>query len=211
MQYTFKLVVNDGFAESLPDDVLVTVKNVDKAPYIKDPIKNVSVDKGAPDQIIDLKTVFADDDPGDVLIYSVTSNTNDLVVTAIITGSNLTLDFSSINIGSSEIVITASSNGKEVNSKFEVEVKIPTGTDPSLSEQTMIIYPNPSSGKIKVVFTRIPKSNSELTISNVSGITVYKKQIQNQEESVDLTGYPPGVYLIKTSSDNIKVHKLVLQ
>jgi len=51
--------------------------NVDHAPYVKNPIKDISVDKGSPDQIIDLKTVFADDDLGDVLSYSVSSNTNE--------------------------------------------------------------------------------------------------------------------------------------
>ena len=210
-QFTFSLVVNDGQADSAPDEVVITVRNVDHAPYVKDPIKNVSVDKGAPDQIIDLKTIFADDDPGDVLIFNVTSNTNDQVVTATITGSDLTLDFSGVNIGSSKIMITASSNEKEVNSKFEVEVKIPTGTNPIIIEQKLIVYPNPSSGKIKVVFEQIPKSNTDLTISNVNGIIVYKKTVQNKEESIDLTINPPGIYLIKTNSDNLKVHKIIIQ
>jgi hypothetical protein len=210
-QFIFSLVVNDGQADSAPDELIVTVIQVDKAPYVIDPIENISVDKGSPDQIIDLKTVFADDDPDDVLIFTVTSNTNDQVVTATITGSDLTLDFSGVNIGSTEIVITASSNGKEVNSKFEVEVKIPTGINPNISEQEMIVYPNPSSGKIKVVFEQIPKSSTELSISNVNGIIVYKKTVQNKEEPIDLTGNPVGIYLIKTNSDNLKVHKIIIQ
>ena len=210
-QYTFSLVVNDGQAVSPADEVVVTVLQADKAPYVKDPIKNVSVDKGAADQIIDLKTIFADDDPGDVLIYTVTSNTNDQIVSSTITGSNLTLDFSGVNVGSSEIVITASSNGKEVNSKFEVEVKIPTSTNPIIIEQKLVVYPNPSSGKIKVIFEQIPKSNTALTICNVNGTIVYKKTIKDKEESVDLTGNPAGIYLVKTNSDNLKVHKIILQ
>jgi hypothetical protein len=209
-QYTFSLRVNDGQAESPADDLVVTILQVDKAPYVIDPIDNVSVDKGAADQIIDLKTIFADDDPGDVLIFNVTSNTNDQVVTATITGSDLNLDFSGVNIGSTEIVITASSNGKEVNSKFGVEVNIPTGTNPIIIEQKLIGYPNPSSGKIKVVFEQIPKSNTELTISNANGLIVYKKTVHNKEESIDLTGNPAGIYFIKTNSDILKVHKIII-
>ncbi|MCX6327378.1 MAG: leucine-rich repeat protein [Bacteroidia bacterium] len=191
--------------------IVITQKAADKDPYVIDSIDNISVDEGAPDQIIDLKTVFADDDPEDVLIYSVTSNTNDLVVTAIITGSNLTLDFSSVNVGSSEIVITASSNGKEASSKFEVEVKIPTGIDPMMSNQKMIIYPNPTSGKVQVVFDRIPQSGTSLTVKDVNGKTILKQLVQNKEVWIDLSRNSPGVYLIQTNINEIKVQKVILK
>ncbi|MBL7965696.1 MAG: leucine-rich repeat protein, partial [Prolixibacteraceae bacterium] len=61
-KYTFSLTVNDGWNNSTVDQVIITVKNIDKAPYLKNPVSNISVDKRAPDQIIDLKSVFMDDD-----------------------------------------------------------------------------------------------------------------------------------------------------
>lgn len=123
-------MVNDGFTDSPANQTLVTVLNLDKAPYVKDSIKNISVEKGMTDQVIDLKTVFADDDITDILEYSVTSNLNEQVVIARITNTTLTLTFSKINAGKSELIITASSNGKSVQSKFSVEVKLPTAIDP---------------------------------------------------------------------------------
>ena len=210
-QYKFSLVVNDGQVNSPPDEVVITVVNFDKAPYVKDPIENVSVDKGAPDQIINLKTVFADDDIGDILSYSVTSNANDQVVTAKITGTDLTLSFSAENTGLSEIEVTAISNGKDVKSKFKVEVKILAGTNSIIRNQNMIIYPNPTSGKVKVVFDRILYNGTYLTVNDVTGKTILKQFIQNKEEWFDLKGNKPGLYLIKTNLNNMMVQKAILQ
>lgn len=184
---------------------------VDKGPYVLNPMDNVSVNKGAPNQIIDLKTVFADDDLDDILNYSVTLNSNDKVVTATITGFNLSLSFSAENTGLSEIVITASSNGKEANSTFKIEVKIPTGIDPLMINQNVKIYPNPTSGIINVVFDQIPQNGTYLTVRSIIGMTVLKKLVQNKEESIDLSGNTPGVYLIQTNQNSFKVRKVILK
>jgi hypothetical protein len=206
--YTFSLTVNDGLAGSPADQVVVTVLNVDHAPYVKNAIQNISVDKGAPDQVIDLKTVFADDDFGDVLNFSVISNTNNLVVVTKIMGSNLTLDFSSVNIGLSELVVTASSNGKEVNSKFTVEVKIPTQVDPTVAENPEIqIYPNPTKGIVKLTFSQRPKSGTFFSVYNLSGNIIYQAIANETEKNIDLTGFPEGLYILKVDGKMLKLIK----
>ena len=209
--YTFSLVVNDGSLNSVADEVVITVKNVDKAPYVKDPIKNISVDKRAPAQTIDLKTVFADDDAGDVLTYSITSNTNDKVVTATIAGTNLILNFSTENVGLSEIVISASSNGKEVQSKFNVMVNIPTGIDPLTDYVGIKVYPNPTKGEVQITFDYIPKTGTRLTVYNISGKLVYKSLVNNQKETIHLEGNPAGIYFIKIEDKAIANVKIVLE
>lgn len=209
--YTFSLVVNDGTTDSPADQIVITVNNVDKAPYVKDPIKDVSVDKRAPNQNIDLKTIFADDDIGDVLSYSVTSNANDQVVTAKITGFDLMLSFSSENTGFSEIEITASSNGKEAKSKFKVQVNIPTGTYPNINDQKFIVSPNPTSGKIKLTFERIPQNGTYLTVNDITGKIILKQFIQSKEEWIDLKGNKPGLYFIKVNLNNLVVQKVILK
>lgn len=209
--YTFSLVVSNGTINSSTDQVVVKVINEDDMPYIKDPIKNISVDKSAPDQFIILKTVFADDNADDTLSFSVTSNTNAQVVIAKIVGPYLALSFSKQNTGMAEIEITASSNGKEVKTKFSVEVKIPTGIDAVFQDNQMIIYPNPTSGKLLVVFDRMPQSETYITISDISGKIITKQHMRHKEESIDLTGKLPGVYLLKTNLYGIKVKKLILK
>ena len=211
-QYTFSLVVNDGQADSPADQVIVEVLNVDHAPYVKNAINDISVNKGAPDQIIDLKTVFADDDFGDVLIYSVTSNTSDLVVEAKITGSDLTLDFSNLNIGLSEIVVSASSNGKEANSKFKVEVNIPTLIDPlGENSQEILIYPNPTKGEVKLTFSQLPKTGTWITVFDITGKLIFKSMADNKEEYLNLKGNQVGLYFIKIDQKIPKAYKIVLE
>lgn len=210
-QYTFSLVVNDGTTNSLVDQVIISVKNVDKVPYVKNSIKNISVDKRSANQIINLKDVFADDDLDDVLSYTINSNSNNKVVTATITGFGLTLIFSAENIGFAEIEITASSNGKVAKSKFQVEVKIPTGVEQLPDHRNMKVYPNPTSGKIKVVFEEMSQNTTTLTVRDETGKTILKKKIQNKEELVDLTGKTPGVYLIQTNKNNFNFQKVILK
>ncbi|MDP2890424.1 MAG: PKD domain-containing protein [Bacteroidota bacterium] len=210
-QYTFSLVVNDGTVNSTADLIVISVKNIDSAPYVKDPIKDVSVDKKSPNLVIDLRTVFADNDPLDVLSYIVSSNSNSNVVTTTITGFDLTLIFSTENTGSAEIEVSASSNGKSAKSKFQVEVKIPTGIDPLLMNQNVKIYPNPTSGIVNVVFEQIPQNGTYLTVRSIIGMTVLQKLVQNKEESIDLSGNTPGVYLIQTNQNSSKVRKVILK
>ncbi|MDP3915504.1 MAG: T9SS type A sorting domain-containing protein, partial [Bacteroidota bacterium] len=210
-QYTFSLVVNDGTVNSTADQVVISVKNIDSAPYVKDPIKDVSVDKKSPNLVIDLRTVFADNDPLDVLSYIVSSNSNSNVVTTTITGFDLVLIFSTENTGLAEIEVSASSNGKSAKSKFQVEVKIPTGIDPLLMNQNVTIYPNPTSGIINVAFDQIPQNGTYLTVRSIIGMTVLQKLVQNKEESIDLSGNTPGVYLIQTNQNSYKVRKVILK
>jgi hypothetical protein len=209
--YKFSLIVTDGLLNSTASQIVITVKNVDKAPYLKNPILDISADNRAPDQTIDLQTVFADDDLGDVISYSVTSNTNSQVVTAKIAGSNLTVSFSSQNTGSSEIEITANSNGKEVTSKFNVEVKIPSGIDLLVFDQNFMLYPNPTTGKLKLVFNKIPKSGISISVNDFTGKNCLKQLIRKNVEWIDLSGNVPGIYFIKTDQKNSKAQKVILK
>ncbi|MDP2335711.1 MAG: T9SS type A sorting domain-containing protein, partial [Bacteroidota bacterium] len=209
--YTFTLVVNNGTVDSPADMVVITVANVDKAPYVKDPIKDVLVDKGAPVLLIDLKTVFADDDVSDVLSYSVSSNSNVQVVTAIITNSILTLSFSTLNTGIAEITIIASSNGKEVQSTFGVEVKLPTGINLLSDDTDVQVYPNPTSGNVQLKFSNTPEAGTWITVYNILGKIISKSIADNKVEYLNLKGNPAGSYFIRIDRKSPKTYKLVLE
>ena len=209
--FTFSLVVNNGTVYSPVDQVVVVVRQVDKAPHVLNSIENVSVDKRAPGQIIDLKTVFADDDFGDVLSYSVSSNSNNQVVTVSITGSELSLSFSTANTGISDIVITASSNGKEVQSKFQVEVKVPTGIADVANGHEVQIYPNPTKGKLYLKFNHIPEAGTILEVYSASGNLIHKSFINSQDKTLNLNGNSPGVYFIRIGEKDIRTTRIVLE
>jgi len=174
------------------------------------PIVNpdIIVDKGAPDQVIDLKTVYND---AAIISYAVTSNTNEQVVITILNGSELTFSFSKEVTGTSEITITAISNGIEIRSTFKVVVKIPVGIQPLGENQDMLIYPNPTRGEVHINLTNIPALGMELSVYNVSGKVIYKSLITRMEETIDLQGNPSGVYFIKIGEKVNEIFKIVLQ
>ncbi|HAH23855.1 MAG TPA: hypothetical protein DCL77_08870, partial [Prolixibacteraceae bacterium] len=209
--YTVSLLVKDDFQNSLTCQFKISVMNLDKAPYVINPIENISVDKTAPDQIIDLQTVFADDDWGDVLSYNFYSNTNNQVVMTKLTGCKLALSFSTQNIGSSEISIAATSNGKEAIAKFNVEVKIPTGITSITGDQKLRVFPNPAIGKVKVELDQVPAMGMELIVTDINGKTILRQVIHQKEQWVDLTGNRPGIYLLKTNYGDLNVQKIILR
>ncbi len=207
---TFNLNLSDGISNT-KETITILVTNVDDAPYVKDSIKNVSVNKGSTDRIIDLKQVFTDDDQGDILNFSVASNTNDQIVTAKITGTDLTLSFSKEITGLSQIIIKASSNGKEAQSKFNVEVNIPTGIDLIDEDTQVLIYPNPTVGDIHLKFEKVPKNGIWVNIYNASGRLIIKSLIKSNEEILKLGSYSPGVYLIQIAQLKPKTYKVILR
>jgi hypothetical protein len=209
--YVFSLIVNDGLENSIDDQVVITLEDDDRPPYVKDSIDNISVDKRSPDQIIDLNTIFADDDSGDILNYSVSINTNEKVVQANISGSILTLSFSTENVGFSEIIITTESNSKKVHSEFSVEVKLPTAIFPENEVSVVTIYPNPTRGHFLINFSKTPEANSWISIFDVSGKLISKIKVEEREQSFNLQGNVPGMYLIKVDQKVSKTYKLVLE
>jgi len=209
--YTLTLVVNDGLVNSSADQVVITVMNVDHPPYVKNAIQDVAVENGAVDQLINLTTVFADDDVTDVLNYSVTSNTNDQVVDAQIANSVLTLSFSKVNTGTADVVITASSNGREVQSKFKVEVKLPTGINDVVDNEAIQVYPNPTSGKVQIKFSSTPKADTWITVIDIYGKIILKLKAEGRDENLNLSGNSPGLYFIKIDQKIPKTFKLILK
>ena len=207
---TFKLNLSDGKL-SIQETINILVSNVDNAPYVKDSIKSISVNKGSTDIIIDLKSVFADDDPGDVLNYSIATNTNDKIVTAKISGTDLTLSFSTEFTGLSQILIKATSNGKEAKSKFNVEVKIPTGIELPNDDYEVLLYPNPTKGDLHLKFDRIPEYGIWVIVYSELGILITKSLIKSNEENLSLKGYVPGIYFIRIDQKKPKTYKVILK
>jgi len=86
-----------------------------------------------------------------------------------------------------------------------------TGIDPIISDRELIVYPNPTSGNVKVVFDQIPQGGTILTVNDLTGKTILTQFIQNKEESINLGGNTPGVYLIRTNMKGFKVQKVILK
>ena len=206
----FTLTLSDG-VHTTQESILILVAPVDHAPYVKDSIKNISVNKNSADLNIDLKSVFADDDLNDVLSYSVSENINVKLVQTQITGSNLKLSFTPENFGYSIIQLTAKSNGKTVTSLFIVEVKNLTDVNlkSSSSSTDIQIYPNPTNGNVVLKFSEMPETDTPISVFNNSGKLIRQTKTNSSEQSIDLQNFPGGMYFIRVDQEIPRTFKVV--
>lgn len=207
---SISLNLTDGKLTS-KETILILVSQSDKAPYVKDPIKDISVFKNSPETNIDLNSVFADDDPFDKLSYAVLDNSNDKIVKAQLKSSTLNLIYSAVNDGISELIVIAQSNGKYVFSKFKVEVKNPTGNSFLGMDSDIKVFPNPTDGNILIQFNSLPKKLTPISVFNTKGKLLIRTTTVRQENIIDLKNYPSGMYFIRIEEENPKTFKVVLE
>jgi hypothetical protein len=116
-----KVTAIDNVGEEISDIFVLTVENVDDAPIVSNELTDVTVDEDAPNTVIDLSNVFTDLD-GEAIALSVFNNSNDSLVTAMLDGNNLSLDYLPNQSGTAEITIQGTSNGKTIEDTFTVTV-----------------------------------------------------------------------------------------
>jgi hypothetical protein len=110
--------------KTVTESLIVVVNPIDDAPIVSNPIADISINTGAPNQIINLANVFSDaDNDNNLIIKSVLGNTNPTLVNASISGNNLTLDYHQNAIGSTDITILGISNGLLIQDTFTVTLK----------------------------------------------------------------------------------------
>ncbi len=185
--------------KSVTDVFTVTVTE-DQAPTVANPIADVEVDENAADYTISLANVFTDEDNDDnAIIKSVINNTNTDLVTARISGNDLTLSFVANTYGVAEITVEALSNGKSVTDVFTVTVIEDIAVE-IVNNNDIMIYPNPSNGVFKI------KTNSDkasaLRVYDIKGGLVYSSANYISDTEVNISKLPAGQYIVLVSSEN---------
>ena len=115
---TVTVTASDG-SLTVSDTFAVTVTAVNDAPTVASPLADVTVEKNSDDLTIDLTGVFADIDSS--LTYSAVSD-NGALVTAAVSGSDLTLSFIGNANGATTVTVTANDGSLTVSDTFAVTV-----------------------------------------------------------------------------------------
>ncbi len=103
---------------------LYRARDLDNPPRIANPIQNLSIDEDAEDAVIDLSSVFTDDNDDDAaIIKTLASNDNPSLIDVKIDGDALTLAVQHDQYGAAEIIVRGASNEKTVDATFTVTVK----------------------------------------------------------------------------------------
>lgn len=88
--------------------------------------------------------------------------------------------------------------------------------DQQLQLNQMKFYPNPGNGKFNLSFVLDEKGDTDVTVMNVEGRTVYNEQLKNfsgaYTKEIDISSQPKGIYFVKvTQGQHSLVKKLVTE
>ena len=108
--------------------------------------------------------------------------------------------------------VTVSATGVESQTiTVTQEAKNTTGIDQLSIKQEFKVYPNPTTGRVLLVFDKVPVDGIFITINDITGKSCFKQLIREKEVWIDLSGNIPGIYIIKTDQENFKAQKVILK
>ncbi len=108
-------------------------------------------------------------------------------------------------------IVTVKANNVPQTITVIQEGKNITGIDQLLINSEFKVYPNPTTGKILLVFDKVPQNGISITVNDITGKSFLKQLIYEKESWIDLSGNVPGIYIIKTDQENLKAQKIILK
>ena len=135
---SFSYRPNDGTNDGNLVTVSVVVTNTNDCPNPTNPISNQTAQEDDPDLVLDITSVFTDEE-GAMLTYTV-SNTNSTLLTASIVGTSVVLDFVDDETGTATITLTANDGGcgSTVDSSFLVTVVAQNDTPVGVADSIQV-------------------------------------------------------------------------
>ncbi|MGH6952521.1 MAG: Ig-like domain-containing protein, partial [Vitreimonas sp.] len=166
---TFTYTVSDGHGGTDTAQVIVTVTSVNDPPFVSVQLPDQNVDQTAPNTVLELNAFFDDEDistAGDVLNFSVLSNTNPAVVTATVVNGVLTLDY--LAPGTATISIRAEDSfDAAVVDTFTVTVTTSDTNDPPVAVDDVAETAEDTPVDIAVLTNDTDPDNDTLVISGI--------------------------------------------
>ena len=100
------------------------------------------------------------------------------------------------------------SNG--CNSKtYTISVGITTGITKNIADESFVVYPNPSNGKIKINTTYM--DNFDVIVYSAEGKQVFSQAALSNNKEINLQNASKGVYIIQLRDrENRTVHKRLI-
>ena len=196
--YTITVEATDAFGNKSIASVMLTVKNVNRAPVVINPIGSggmASYDMPT----ISLPTVIADPD-GEKLTYTVTSS-NESVVKLFMADDALIM--TAKTAGTTTLTITGiDPGGLSATHSFSYTLW-PTGVEENAADNIRL-YPNPTKGDVTLFIAQPLKSGTVVRVTNLVGAVLSETTLQGESNQVklDLSGLVNGLYFVKVENDN---------
>ena len=95
------------------------------------------------------------------------------------------------------------------------EVSVPLVSTSEFQETVFSVFPNPTHGKINILFAQKPAANGVISVYNAQGQkieTIKLDQVKNNSFNINIAEHPKGVYFVsyKTETEN-QISKIVLE
>jgi len=171
----------------------------DGAPYVANPMGDLSIISNDSAYVFDISGVFSDPDDNDsAIVKEVMANNNEELLFASISGDELTLKGIAMLTKSTfvevQLVLEGSLGGLAAMDTVMVTLEFFTGLeDDPLSRVS--IYPNPSTGQFVIDSESGEVQN--VSIYSITGTKVYTNRHLLSGESIDLSSQAPGAYIVR--------------
>ncbi len=196
--YTFALIVNDGTEDSQPDEVIVTVQQVNKTP-IANAGSDQTVNEGETVTLDGTGSYDPDDDP---LTYHWTAPEG--ITLSDETAAEPTFTAPEVTVDTTFVFSLVVNDGFAFSDPGIVNVLVYNLTSGNriLSEGgSFRVYPNPTKGVLTVEPEDASCSVSEISIYTVLGEMIFCKEYSAAASiRIDLSGHTAGIYLLKIKS-----------
>jgi hypothetical protein len=205
--FTFLLVVNDGKVDSEVDQVVISVKNVNKTP-VANAGKDMTVKEGT---AVSLDGSSSYDPDGEPIFYQWKAPAGITISSE--TEAKPTFIAPEVKNDSTIIILLEVSDGIVNSIPVTINLTILNVIKDGVSIQNnpfFKLYPNPTNGIINIELIGETDKKPELTVMSLVGTVIYKKEITDAcKFQIDLSNQIRGVYLLKISSnDNQYVRKI---
>jgi len=195
------------------DNLMDSLMQTNFVPYVKNPIPDQTAIKGELFTFTIPDSTFIDDDGNATLTYHAKLN-NGSPLPAWLTFDTIagTLTGAPSIIETLNIRVTAiDTAGASASTNFKIVVNNPVSIEQINGQREgVVIFPNPTSGLINVSSDAFQGKPAMVEIRNPEGRVILIKSYENKM-SIDLTGNPRGIYIIKLYNDHeMTVRKVVL-
>lgn len=188
-----------------PPQVVAAIADIEKT--TKDTLMTmISSEKGV---------VFDDRDPDDQLQITITlANGNALPSWLAYRNDSLMALTPPPSTGCFDLKAKATDLAGEVASiDFSICISFPTGTNILDNVATILVYPNPTSGKVYLKASNVSDDEADVSVFDISGrkvLQIHKKLTENME--IDLSGQMSGTYFLRIDSEgHRKTFKLIVK
>ena len=180
---------------------------VDLPPYVVNPVPDVIMTEFPKMVQIDLNGVVTDDDNPDELIeYSLISNSNEADLSATLGNKILVLNRLQNYESVADVTVRAISNGLYVDFEIHVVMHVVEGVEDR--QVCAGAYPNPTHGPLTL---SVAGANSfDFVVYNALGQKVVSGSAYGEEAPVDLSTCPKGMYVVSIRYEDNNLMQRVL-